>query len=96
MSGSRGLRSSPWPAIALSVPLSAFGVAAYALASTGVGEKNAGPSEVVAFANVLADGTLGVRGVCPEIALGFGPRRWVTGDVRPARRGAGDQAAPTC
>jgi hypothetical protein len=96
MSGSRGLRSSPRPAIALGVRLSAFGAAAYACASTGVGEKMAGRSEVVAFANGLADGTLGVRDACAEIALGFRPRRWVTGDVRPARRGAGDQAAPTC
>jgi hypothetical protein len=58
MSGSSGLRPSRRMAIALGVLVSAFGVAAYAFAATGVGEKKAGPSEVVAFANVLADGTI--------------------------------------
>jgi hypothetical protein len=44
--------------LALGVVLSVFGVATYAFAATGVGEKKAGPSEVVGFANVLADGTI--------------------------------------
>ena len=44
--------------LAPGVVLSAFGVATYSFVATGVGEKKAGPSEEVAFANVLADGTI--------------------------------------
>lgn len=59
MSSSGHLRHPPRVvAVVLGVALVVLGVAAYAFAATGVGEKRAGPLEVVAFANVLADGTI--------------------------------------
>jgi hypothetical protein len=57
MSSSRRLWRSP-TLVALLALVMGLGVASYAVAATAVGKKKAGPSEVVAFANVLPDGTI--------------------------------------
>jgi hypothetical protein len=58
MTGLMRLRPSPRAAVLLAVLVLALGGVAYAVVPGGVGKDKAGPSEVVAFANVLPDGTI--------------------------------------